>query len=272
MKNRKTIKAGMMWLLLPVLLAIAMAFIQTPALAVVDCFGSYDPGGDDDNDGFTNSEECNGITLYDGSIFNSLNPNTKDLFVIMVKVASTKLRADVDWYEFVSRPLAQGGLGIAIHEITQTQAYSDRRVTASSSQKAVRITESLNPGSTDIEKKTFGNAEPGTPNGLDDATIWTQRVINYINTTCGGDSSNCRDSFTNYTGQALVDLYIKHVVAHEIGHMLGPLAPVYNSNFGGYHYKTGTNVEMDQFVKYKSGVFYIGTKFTSGDQTGLDLK
>jgi hypothetical protein len=50
----------------------------------------------------------------------------------------------------------------------------------------------------------------------------------------------------------------------------------YNRRFGGYHYKTGTGVELDQSVYYleRKGkiTFYIGSTFTNADQTGLKLK
>jgi hypothetical protein len=57
--------------------------------------------------------------------------------------------------------------------------------------------------------------------------------------------------------------------------MVGPLAPVYNANIGGYHYGTLPNdLTMNQFV-YRdpvTGTFYIGTSYTSADQAGIILK
>jgi hypothetical protein len=59
--------------------------------------------------------------------------------------------------------------------------------------------------------------------------------------------------------------------------MVGPLAPVYNANYGGYHYASEANDKiMDQFVYYtgtgSAAVFYIGTSYTSDDQAGIKLK
>jgi hypothetical protein len=102
----------------------------------------------------------------------------------------------------------------------------------------------------------------GTPNGMDNARIYTQRIRDFVNSK-GADPS-------------LIETYIKQVIAHEIGHTVGPLKSPYDANCGGYHYCTiqppGTNVIMEQSVYHSGTTFYIGTIYTTADQTGVKLK
>jgi hypothetical protein len=237
---------------------------QGSAQAAVNC-SSPSTTADADSDGFTDAQECNGITLLgDGSNFpgknsgltraDRLDPDTKDLFVILVPAVSGSM-FPTSPLEYVVAPQAQGGLGITAHLINANQASSTRNVT--STQKAVKVAENLDDTSGNI---TLGMASCGTPNGLDLATIFTKRIFNHVNTVSGSPNPS------------LVEIYIKHTIAHEVGHMLGPLAPKYVSSYGGNHYKSGTNVLMDQSVYYKATTFYIGTTFTSSDKTGMKLK
>ena len=110
----------------------------------------------------------------------------------------------------------------------------------------------------------LGSSTCGTPD-QDLGTVYTKRIIDHITDVTGSADS------------ALVNKYIEHTIAHELGHMVGPLAPVYNANYGGYHYASDANDQiMDQAV-YVTGadsaaVFYIGTSYTSADQAGIKLK
>jgi hypothetical protein len=249
------------------LLAIAALVLVTPPIQVW--------AQDVDNDGFTDSQESTGITLFDQSLFPScigtgyqraycLDPASKDLFVILVPAMSTLIPANP--LEFVSRNQTSGGLGIATHEIASANAGLDREITTT--QKAVRITESLDTGNNVI----LGISQYGTPNGLDLATVYTQRIKNHIMSVCGSSfgTSKCADN-TGVSSQALIDKYIKHTIAHEAAHML-MLTTTNNERLGGHHYKTGTNVILDQSVYYKGTAFYIGTTFTSADKSGATLK
>jgi hypothetical protein len=185
------------------------------------------------------------------------------------------------WFGFVSNLVSQGGLGITVHPLLPAQVVSGtlRQVTSSSLQEAVMVTESLDTGSTN----PLGFSNTGTPDGLDLSTIYTGRIITFIKSACGSayGTSNCVDSSGVYdntaTGNlALTQKYIMHTIDHEVGHVLGPLAPVYNANYGGYHYKSGTNVIMDQSIYYTSKggkvTFHIGTTYTSADQSGAKLE
>ena len=238
---------------------------QGSALAAVTCPTSST--ADADGDGFSDQQECDGIPLPNtppGNIFpgkisglpraDRLDPDTKDLFVILVPVSSGSLFPTNNPLEYVAAPQAQGGLGIAVHVINSNQATSSRNVTPT--QKAVRVAESILLDDNVI----LGMASCGTPNGLDLATIYTKRIEKHVTTVKQAPNAT------------LTENYIKHTIAHEVGHMLGPLAPKYVSSYGGNHYKSGTNVLMDQSVYYKGTTFYIGTTFTSSDKTGMKLK
>jgi hypothetical protein len=142
----------------------------------------------------------------------------------------------------------------------------------------------LNIGSTN----PLGFANTGTPNGPDLATVYTARINNFIRSVCGNlyGGPNCADSTGAYdkvqgttNDYALTKKYIIHTINHEVAHMFGPLAPVYDANSGGYHYPTGTNVVMDQSAYYKANgspvnsvTFYLGNTFTTVDQAGIALK
>ena len=293
MKDRKTIKSGMIWLLLSVLLVIAMVFVQTPARAAVTC--PTTSTADSDGDGFTDAEECNGITLADGITHfpgyldhlanpnlprdQYLDPNSKDVFVILIPASQTN---------FPSEPLQfVKTLPITIHSIQPSQATSnvndytlDRIVSPGSTlkQKAVRLTEDATTPYNPTNPGLLGSSGEGTLlSGRDDTTIYTEKIKGLV-------LSVYSNAGAGNPPQDLIDKYIRHVIAHEFGHSIRPLAPVSQAdyvNFAGYHYKSGTtynglNVILDQYVKYtiKGGkvTFYIGTIYTPPDIAGITLR
>jgi hypothetical protein len=274
-------------------LALAVLPIQAPVHAAVDCSKVISTSTtDSDLDGFTDFEECNGIMLA-GNLFpgrtiinpatnsayaraDRLDPDTKDVFVILVQADGGYFRLLPNPLQYVSNPVSQGGLGITVHQISKSQVLSGTVRNATSTQKAAMVTESLDAKSTN----PLGFSNTGTPNGLDLSTIYTQRINNFIKSACGSayGTSNCADSSGVYdttNNLALTLKYIQHTIDHEVGHVLGPLAPVYNAKIG-YHYVSGTNVIMDQSVYYTSKggkvTFYSGTTYTSADQSGVKLK
>jgi hypothetical protein len=242
--------------------------------------GAADSGADYDNDGFTDFQECNGITLFDQTEFPGSNtgpadrslrlgPAEKDLFVILVRAANSLIPMD-DPLEFVSAPIDQGGLGIITHLITEAQA-DDRTVSPPWPQKAVRVTEDPHP-----DGIILGYANQGTPNGLDDATIYTEHIRKHVEDVCAEGTVYCRNSTPFADGPAaIIPIYIKHTIAHEIGHMTR-LAVDYNRRFGGYHYKAGSEVILEQAVKYTSKkgkvTFYISTEYAEPSQQGIQLQ
>jgi hypothetical protein len=127
-----------------------------------------------------------------------------------------------------------------------------------SAEKYVRITESL---ATTGDATVLGQSTCGTPD-QDLGTVWTQKIVNHIISV---DRTAATPEF--------IATYIKHTIAHELGHMVGPLAPVYNANYAGYHYQTLPNDKiMNQYVYHDNTGFYIGTSYTSDDQAGIKLK
>jgi hypothetical protein len=253
---------------------------------------------DQDGDGFDDTLEAAGIMLLDNITFyppctpnttdrsKCVDPATKDLFIILLKGDNCPMNPTcglgpslipTNPFELVSNPKTSGGLGVATHVVTPSQSYpyNDRTVTTSSTQKAVRVTEYLDPSSSDVLGVTTGQGM-----SMDESKVYTVRIKNFIGSVCGdpdffiNNNPNCKDS-TGLTGQALLDKYTKHVIAHEIGHSLW-LTGKSVKNYGGYHYNTTDNVEMSQSVYYTkdSGVviFYIGTGFKSADQSGFKLQ
>ena len=261
-----------MGLMAVVAMVMFLLMTQTPAQGAVDC-ATASGAVDTDSDGFNDLEECSGIPLADASTYPScvgttlprsscLDPDTKDLFVILVRASVTNIPANP--LEFIP------SLGVTPHEIDATQADPARFVTPT--QKAIRITENL-----DTSDTYFGAANWGTPNSPDLAQIYTQRIINHIDSVCGSASS-CKDSAgTSYLSPFtdLKNLYIKNTLAHESGHLMEQ-APDYNRRFGGNHYKTGSGVIMDQSVKYtKKGTkvtYYIATEWSPTSQEAVTLK
>ena len=297
MKGRKSRRSWMCLALMGVA-ALIIAIIPSPALtqtcpSAVDCSQNPSTACDADADGISDYDECNGIYLYDGTPYtrcqnpgdlatrnDCLDPNSRDLFVILVPAVGSLIPADP--MEFVYRSKSSGGLGLATHMITASQAdseryfgYRDQAKTIQIQQKAARVTESLNTGNLII----LGVAEYGTPNGLDDATVYTQRIQGHIMNVCGSryDTANCVDTSSQpLKGAALVERYIKHTIAHEIGHMI-TLTTQNQPRFDGHHYKSGSQVILEQAVAYtdksQKVTFYLSDTFLdSADYTGIHLK
>ncbi len=279
------------------LIGMSLLLSQVPARAgAVRCSNvSSSSTTDTDGDGITDYDECNGIMLFNGTNFPGLNspnrpsarsqyldPNSKDVFVILVRSddpgglggGSTKITrqannaADVAyWFPFFSNPVGQNagqfGLGLAVHLITPTtaaQAATNRlicpncQLSPTNQQKAIKVTESLDQTADNVLGYTSLCA---TPNSGGLTTVYTQKIYNLL-----GNVS-----------QGIRDLYIRHTIAHEMGHTSGPLAPVNYPEYGQYHYQsTNNNLIMDQSVYVSGSTFYIGTQYTSGDQGGVHLK
>jgi hypothetical protein len=275
MKRREGLRSWMYAILIAVaVMGMSLLVSQVPAQAAVNCATVLSTSRTDtDGDGFTDYNECNGITFVGGGTFPGkntpgrptirsqyLDPDTKDLFVILVRKTPTLIPAN--WFEYVSNPVGQFGLGFAVHEITTTQAPNrtvctgcQKPTNQTAIQKAVKVSESLDQTADNILGYT---SSCGTPNGPDLTTIYTKKIQNLL-------------SRINQLSQ--LDLYIKHTIAHEIGHTVGPLAPVNDPNYGAYHYQSAVNnLIMDQSVYESGGIVYIGTQYTAGDQAGVHLK
>jgi len=207
---------------------------------------------------------------------NCVDPNTQDLFVIIQRATTG---SNIAWppYDTTSYidPLAlvYPGLGVATHELKQTGTSQtvDGWV-------AVKIVENLTPTSS-----YMGLAKFGVPYSGSSATVWTEKIKNWIATTCsqacfdlngdgvaetcytpttsGVGSFTCMNGNPNSTTSinmhvANPDLsklnseFIQYVVSHETSHMMN-LA--YGSRPTGgttadHHYTTLKGVLMEQFI------------------------
>ena len=255
------------------LAALVFGLHAAPAWSQVDCTQATDL--DTDRDGFTDAQECAGLPLIDGTLFpgaladgaqlpraGRLDPNSKDLFVIYRRAAGTLLGnlpnpfAPVTFHNIAFQGLS--ALGLAVHVLyDENNVFGSRVVSEDSPQKAVRISESLDTGGT-----ILGNCQWGTPLGLDGCIVYTQRAKNFIDSTCPTDPADVRDQ--------VFHAYATFLILHEAGHSLGGLAAEYNSRFGGYHYKAGSGIVMEQAatysVKRNTCTWYI----SSGWNTTLD--
>lgn len=267
--------------------AILALGLATPAAAAVDCAvvtstASLNLTSDSDGDGFTDFQECTGITLAGGALVGScitadgqqperstcLHPDTKDLFVIYATAGTGSLLRGGDQRTEIREPFkpfsAYGvtfaglsALGVTIHQVETTDVGADRTVTdlptevpnpLLSPQKAVRITEDL-----DTTGSTLGYCQYGTPNGLGSCAIYTQRILNFINSSCAGLQIVLADGRTPSDAYSAFRAYAAHTILHEAGHTLGGLTASYNSRYGGYHYSAGTIMEQYVVVTAKSG-------------------
>jgi hypothetical protein len=283
--------------------ALIPGILPTRAWAAVDCAAvraAGETGIDSDSDGFTDFQECGGtsgqgITLANGTVVPTcpalppnrtacVDPNSRDLFVIYAPASPSLLPAGFNPFAFGPQQPVYGvafrgltTLNLTVHQITPAQAFADRTVTTVSTQKAVKLSESL-----DTSGSILGFCQWGTPNGIDGCTVYTQRIKSFINTTCAG-----LNVFTPGGVASNVDAvflaYAIHVSLHETGHTTGGATNVYNASYGGNHYQAanspgtgGKGTRMEQFVTYstKNGCrFFIPADFDASlDPRVVNLK
>jgi hypothetical protein len=163
-------------------------------------------------------------------------------------------------------------------------------------QKAVRIIESL-----DVSKTTpIGSSSWGSPNGLDEAIIYTQRIVNFINNTA--PVTDNRIYYATHTGTAwgpytntfvlsngtvqsvtrsyIISKMMQFVFAHEAGGHDTKLTVTASSL--GFHDATGTGGMLDSQVQIITttdnsaanppGIkFRIPSRFLSGHLSGIQV-
>jgi hypothetical protein len=251
---------------------------------------------DTDGDGLTDYQECNGIRTLGTSPISPpdfprcfaiegplpprhtcVDPNSRDLFVIVAPAPAPDSVLPADFNAFL--PVNYYGInfiglntfGLAVHQIGLAQADADRFFVLAEvgvaqpllRAKAVRVVESADTNGT-----ILGNCQWGSPQGLDGCIIFTRRTQNFIASTCGTKTIQTPSGATinPATGAAWTVLdvtlaYSTYLVLHETGHSLGGLTAEYNSRFGGYHYKPGAGLVMEQAVTYTAKgstcTFYI---------------
>jgi hypothetical protein len=122
--------------------------------------------------------------------------------------------------------------------------------------------------------------QQGTPNTLNDITLYTRRIEQFVTNTCAGKTCvytnpETGTKWTLLSGADLTglkDVYKKQVIAHETGHTMW-LTAVPNTKAGGYHYPTGTGTIMDQSVRFTTKgttvTWYFPAAYASADQPKL---
>jgi hypothetical protein len=276
------------------LLAASAAFLPGAAQAQDICDIALSAGDtsttDTDGDGFTDWQECTGITtvgatpvlfprcglpLLDGTLparDRCMDPASRDVFAILRLPTTGSLLPAVQSPGSATpynpfQPYSVYGvnftgleaLSLAVHKLSPGEAATDRTVTGAvaglAAPKALMVTESLDPNGT-----ILGNCQYGLPSGLDGCVFYTARTQATIASICGSAAIQT-PSGTAATPQDVLWAYSTYIALHESGHSLGGLTGEYNSRFGGYHYKPGSNLIMDQTVTYtvKGGkcTFYI---------------
>ena len=243
---------------------------------------------DADQDGFTNYEECNGLVegtqsnndihyiTFGGACVSGgacaassgarLDPTKRDLFVILKRnppnlIPAGSLSTLLNTYVT--------GLVVNVHELAGEPANaSDRELVTranSTLQKAVRITENS------AITADYGTGAWGTPNGGDNATVYTQHISERVNSECANYSdSNCVDTVNGVGKAAVIANYIKYVLSHETGHM-NKLTKSSDIALGGHHYaSSNSGTVMEQGVtsgasqgKWK---FYLPRAFSATKQ------
>jgi hypothetical protein len=176
-------------------------------------------------------------------------------------------------WEMVEADKGQGGLGITIHEVTASQVNSDRTIPGTT-QKAVRLTESLNACGT----VTLGSSSPGTPNTTGVATLYTERIKNKIDQECAAVPGNCFDDLDSPQEKIpqLYYLYIQSLLVHELGHVMA-LTKLWTPDYGGPHEAPGSHFIMEQKPQVKtilgdSVKWYISTDYSDQCKSDFLLK
>ena len=202
---------------------------------------------DTDLDGFVDSDECaglGGLTVCNGTTTraNCIDPNGRDVFVLMVPATGSNFPADP--LSLINQ--AVGGLNIGAHPVSANHVDSTRKlIAANSSQKVVRVTESKLTGS-----GILGVCEWGTPNGLDDCTVYTERAK-------GVAASMALPA---------ADV-IKWVINHEAGHAMN-LTRAEDPTIG-HHEPAGSGYVMQSAMTKKSGAPRL---FSEGSRADVLLK
>jgi len=191
-----------------------------------------------------------------------VDPNTKDVFIIVVPAATSFLPSNL--LQLLS------GLPVGVHVITQTTAQvllnPDRTVSVNGTQKAIRLNESL-----DTNGSTAGQCTWGTPNDAAECVVFTRRIVNFVNSTF----ATCTPGATLATIQSIITTYFQQVAAHEPSHSM-KLTKIYDSRYGGHHYKTASGTMMAQSnsfsCKGSTVIWNIGTAYTDADRGDFLLK
>jgi hypothetical protein len=274
-------------------------WVLVALLALLPVFFPAGPGSvalaatvaDSDSDGFPDSVESgtNTFTFYGGGIKWSncslvpaipregcVDPKKKDIFVAFPNASAfmppkgTRLA--------IFNKITSGDNTWA-HDIPATYVNTSSKQVLSgltSTQKAVFVSDNTVNDQSDI----LGITKVGTPNTTGGCTIYTQRIVWFLDTTCAG--KRCVDNTTQAeygsADNTFRNLFVGQVVAHELGHAVNLVTPA--DNVIGPHYPAENKVVMSQYVykEYPNGTggtdvkFYIPQAWTSNDRNLMKLK
>lgn len=247
---------------------------------------------DVDSDGFPDTSESGTSTFafYGGGIRWSVcpanvttaqretcvDPRKKDIFVVFPNASA--VMPPMGSRLVIFNKITSGDNTWA-HDIPLTYVNTSTKQVLSgltSAQKAVFVSDNTVNDKSDI----LGITRIGTPNTTGGATIYTQRIVSYLDTTCAG--KRCIDNTTQAvyggTDTTFRNLFVGHVVSHELGHAVNLVTPA--DNVVGNHYPAENKVVMSQYVykEYPNGTggtdvkFFIPQTWTGNDRTLMKLK
>ena len=285
-------RIGMSWAI-GIVVGGLLLVVGVPASAQVDCgtLTAAEADMDGDGDGLTNGGECGVIgpvgvdlTLWNTTTIaqcdfnddnmvrhNCVDVNSRDAWVFLLHLGAESLVATIaNPFEFAETT------GITVHVFStddSTLLPGDRVIApgdqppSGSPQKGVKITENGDPSN------IFGVANWGTPQGIDDAFIFSHAIQAFVSENC--PNNNCTDTVSGSTGAAAITTrYLRRTLSHELLHDWGA-EEFYDSKVDGYHAaasrKTGPLL-MEPFVVVKRGKFKIGTVVEESSQAAVRLR
>jgi hypothetical protein len=244
-------------------LAWTLAEGASAACTVDPCAAGGSSLFDCDQDGYSDDEECNGLSVPAAAFdFPSctaapgpdcLDPTVPDVFLLFEKASPSNFDAlGISDEEAFAAVTGATGLPQRLHILdpattTLLPGQGGRAVTARQSAFLLRESTSSPTGCPMTASLGFtpgGGIAPSLNQGKE-GIVYTERIINHVECVYvdGGADPGGADAL-----QDKIEM-IQHTTAHELTHNQR-LAPEDVSRFGGHHYKTGSNCVMDQAVTY----------------------
>jgi hypothetical protein len=236
---------------------------------------------------------CAATALVPGSLARQdcVDPDSPDLFIMLSVPANSVLATlglnpatgnRLPMLDFLAKPKADGGLGLALHRLAPTAPATsfrtDRRVmpvvAGASTQKAVKMTESLTIGNL-VGFCQWGT--PNTPSTGGQCTVYTAKIRAVVQAACPANTvcalAGGADGVAGVN--AVVTKYIRQAFAHEAAHaMLRTNSDV--REVPQHHLASESNAITEEFEVFKvatSGVtWYISDDFSIQDQVNFRLK